>query len=115
MVYKYFDKKDEQTGTVNIFEDQQFPDELHEPITRKPVTRRRKVCSFYQDNIWVSDLAGIQLLSKCNKGVIFLLYITDIYSKYTSVVLLKDKKGIIITNAFQKFFDDAVCNQNKIG
>ena len=110
---RYFDKKDGQTGTVNISEDQQFADELHEPITRK--LQRWKVCSFYQDNIWVSDLAGIQLLSKCNKGVIFLLYITDIYSKYTSVVLLKDKKGIIITNAFQKIFDDAVCNQNKIG
>ena len=47
MVYTFFDKKDEQTETVNIFEDQQFTDELHEPITRKPVTRKRKVCSFY--------------------------------------------------------------------
>ena len=109
---RYFDKKDGQTGTVNISEDQQFADELHEPITRK--LQRWKVCSFYQDNIWVSDLAGMQSLSKFNKVVGFLLYITNIYNNHTSVVLLKDKKGIIITNVFQNPFDDCGCHQNKI-
>ena len=47
------------------------------------------------------DLADMQLLSKCNKGIRFLLCVIDIFSKYAWVVPLKDKKGISIFNAFQ--------------
>ena len=43
----------------------------------------------------------MQLISKYNKGFRFLLCAIDIYSKYAWVILLKDKKGDIITNAFQ--------------
>ena len=56
------------------------------------------------DNIWGADLADMQLLSKFNKGVHFLLCVIDVYSKYTWVIPLIDKKGITITNAFQKNF-----------
>ena len=45
----------------------------------------------------------MQLISKFNKGFRFLLCVTGIFSKYAWVVRLKDKKGITITNAFQKF------------
>ena len=43
----------------------------------------------------------MQLMSKFNKGFRFLLCVIDIYSKYAWVILLKDKKGITITNASQ--------------
>ena len=43
----------------------------------------------------------MQLLSRYNKGIRFLLYVIDIFSKYTWVVPLKDKKGISIVKAFQ--------------
>ena len=43
----------------------------------------------------------MQLLSKYNKGIRFLLCVLDIFSKYAWVVPLKDKKGIIIVKAFQ--------------
>ena len=43
----------------------------------------------------------MQLLSKCNKGIRFLLCVIDIFSKYAWVVPLKDKKGISIFKAFQ--------------
>ena len=33
---------------------------------------------------------------------------------YSCVVLLKDKKGIAITNAFQKILDESNCKPNKI-
>ena len=46
----------------------------------------------------------MQLISKFNKGFRFLLRVIDIYSKYAWVIPLKDKQGITITNAFQKFF-----------
>ena len=44
----------------------------------------------------------MQLISKFNKGFRFLLCIIDIYSKYAWDIHLKDKKGITITNDFQK-------------
>ena len=40
----------------------------------------------------------MQLMSKLNKGIRFLLRAIDIFGKYVSVVLLKEKK---IVNAFQ--------------
>ena len=56
----------------------------------------------------------MQLISKFNKGFRFLLCAIDIFSKYTWVVLLKDKKGVSIANAFQKILDDSKRNPNKI-
>ena len=44
----------------------------------------------------------MQSLSKYNKGIKHLLCIIDLFSKYTWVVPLKDKKGSSIINAFQK-------------
>ena len=41
-------------------------------------------------------------LSRYNKGNKYLLCAIDIFSKYVWVVLLKDKKGTSIVNAFQK-------------
>ena len=58
--------------------------------------------SSFIDNIWGADLADMQLISKCNKGVRFLLCVIDIYSKYTWVIALKDKKVITITKNFKR-------------
>ena len=44
----------------------------------------------------------MQLINKFNKRFRFLLCVIDIYSKYTWVISFKDKRGITITNAFQK-------------
>ena len=60
--------------------------------------------STFIDNIWGAGLADMQLISKVNKGFTFLLCVIDIYSKYTWVIPLKDKKEITINNAFQKDF-----------
>ena len=61
----------------------------------------------------------MQLISKFNKGFRFLLCVTEIFSKYAWVVLLKDKKGISIVNAFQKILKESTelhseCKPNKI-
>ena len=45
-----------------------------------------------------SDLADGQLISKFNEGIHFLLCVIDVFSKYTWVIPLKDKKGITIIN-----------------
>ena len=65
---------------------QQLAEDLQKPIIRK--LEKRKVYSSFTDNIWDADLADMQLISKYNKGVIFLLCVIDIYSKYAWVTLL---------------------------
>ena len=52
-------------------------------------------------------------MSKFNKGICFLLCVIDIFSKYTWVIPLKDKKAVTITNAFQKTLDDSKRKANK--
>ena len=77
----FFDKKT-SGGTVkneNI-SNKELAEELHKPIIRK--FNKRKVHSPFIDNIWGTDLADMQLISKFNKGFRFLLCVTDIYSKY---------------------------------
>ena len=44
----------------------------------------------------------MELISKIIKVICFLLSIIDIYSNYAWALLLKDKNGILITNAFPK-------------
>ena len=56
----------------------------------------------------------MQLISKFNKVFRFLLCVIDIFSKYAWVVPLKDKKGITITNAFQKILKESNRKPNKI-
>ena len=112
MVYKFFDLKVSGSGAKLIPENEQLANELHKPIIRK--FEKRKVYSTFKDNIWGVDLADIQLLSKYNKGIRFLLCVIDIFSKYAWVVLLKDKKGISIVKAFQIILKQSNRKPNKI-
>ena len=57
----------------------------------------------------------MQLLSKCNKGIRFLLGVIDIFSKYTWIVPLKDKKWISIAKEFQIILKQSIENQIKYG
>ena len=113
MVYKFFDKKSTGSGVnIPLKFNEQLTEELHKPIIRK--FKKRKVYSRFKDNIWGADLADMQLISEFNKGFRFLLCVTDIFSKYAWVVLLKDKKGISIVNAFQKILKKSDRKPNKI-
>ena len=114
MFYKFFDKKStaessylqrmgsgfkklkNTTKSISSI----LADELHKPIIKK--IDKRKVYSQFKDSIWGVDLADMQSLSRKNKGIKYLLYVIDLYSKYAFVIPLKDKKGISIVNAFEK-------------
>ena len=101
MVYKFLNKKSKGAGIKNkIKENQQLANELHKPVIRK--FKKRKVYSSFKDNIWGVDLADIQLISRCKKGIRYLLCAIDLFSKYAWVVPLKDKKGTTNVNAFQR-------------
>ena len=118
MVYKFFDKKSKGSGakhvnTKLIPQNEQLLDELHKPIIRK-FKKEKYIYSAFKDNIWGADLADMQLLSKHNKGIRFLLCVIDIFGKYAWVVPLKDKKGISIVKAFQIILKQSNRKPNKI-
>ena len=101
MVYKFSSIKSENISNKELAE------ELHKLIIIK--FNKRKVHSPFIDNIWGTDLAHMQLISKFNKGTCFLLCVIDIFSKYAWV-----KKGITITNAFQNILKESNRKPNKI-
>ena len=78
---------------------QELAKELHKPIIRK--FRKRKLHSSFIDNIRSADLVDMELINKFDKGIIFLLCVIGIFSKYTWVIPLKDK-NVTITNSFSK-------------
>ena len=77
MVYKFFDKKSAGSGVENL----KLADELHKSVIKR--FERRKVYSSFSDNIWGAGLADMQLLSKFNKGIKYLLLIV-----FLSMILL---------------------------
>ena len=54
-------------------------EELSKPIIRN--FKKRKVHSYFIDNIWGDDLADMQLISRFNNRFRFLLCVIDIFSK----------------------------------
>ena len=70
--------------------------------------------SSFKENIWGCDLADMQLISKYNEGIRYLLCAIELFSKYAWVVPLKDKKGTAIVNAFQKILSNSKRKLNKI-
>ena len=110
MVYKFCDKKSAGSGVTTlanesalnneIKQNAQSAKELLKPIIKK--FHKRRVYSGFKDDIWGADLADMQSISKLNKGTRFLLCVIDIFSKYAWVAPLNYKKGVTITNAFQK-------------
>ena len=79
-------------------------EELHKP-KRKNYPRRRIIVN-HIDEIFAADLVEMQKFAKLNKGYRYLLTCIDIFSKYSWVIPLKDKKGITIKNALQKIFKE---------
>lgn len=75
---------------------------------------KRKIYQSILDKIWGDDLEDMQLISKYNKRVIFMLWNFDIYGIYAWVVPLKDRKGITIANTFQKNIKESGRKPKKI-
>ena len=113
IVYKFFDRKSKGNGIKNeIKQKQQLANELHKPIIGK--FKKIKVYSSFKDNIWGVELADMQLISKYNKGISYLLCAINLFSKYAFVASLKDKKGIKIDNVFQSISNNLKRKPNKI-
>ena len=91
---------------------QQLANEFHTPIIEKK--KKKRVNSSFIDNNWGADLSDMQLIWKFNKGIRFLSCVIDLFSKYTCIISLKDKKDISIANAFRKVLNKSNRKTNKI-
>jgi len=78
---------------------EELADELHKPIKRN--FPKGRVIAHHVDDLWYYDLVDMQKLSKWNRGYKYLLMVLDILSKYGWIVLLKTKRGLEVSKAFQ--------------
>ena len=58
--------------------------------------REQKFIHPFKDNAWGVNLADMQSLSKCNRGIKYLFGAIDLFSKYAWVVPVKGKRGVTI-------------------
>ena len=82
-------------------------EELHKP--KRKNFPRRKIIVNHINEIFTADLVEMQKFAKLNKGYRYLLTCIDIFSKYSWVITLKDKKRINVKNALQKIFKQRKC------
>ena len=76
-------------------------EELHKPIKRKFEKRRVLVNGI--DRIWAADLVDMQVFSKFNRGIKYLLAVIDVFSKYGWLIPLKDKTGKSVASALKNY------------
>ena len=80
---------------------QKLSKELHKPNVR--TFEKRKVYSSFKDNIWVADIADMQLISKFNKGIRF-YYVLLIFSvNMHGLFLQKTRKVLQLLMLFRKY------------
>ena len=109
MVYKSFDKRTKGYGLNNEI----LAEGLHKPIIKN--FKRRKVYSSFKENIWGVYLANMSLISRFNNGIKYLLCVIDLFSRYSWVIPLKNKKGDSIVEGFKKILNNSNKNQIKYG
>ena len=83
MVYKIFNERTKGSGInlqANSLNNEILVEELHKPIIKN--FKRRKVYSSFKDNIWGVDLVDMQLISKYDKGIRYLLCVIYLFSRY---------------------------------
>ena len=68
----------------------------------------------FKGNIWAADLAEMESLSSKNKNVKYLLWITDVFTKYASVKALKDKKGKTVLSSFIEIVNESNRKPNEL-
>ena len=71
-----------------MLQSEEWAEELHKPIIKTFL--KRTVYSSFKENIWGADLADMQLISKFDKGIRFLLCYLQF--QYAWVAPLKDEK-----------------------
>ena len=68
----------------------------------------------FKNIIWAADLAKMGWLSYRNWGVIYLLCAIDVFTKYTCVKPLKEKKVKAVLHGFIETVYESKCKQNNL-
>ena len=105
MVYKFFNERTKVSGINNkgnLLVNSQLAEELHKPIIKN--FKRRKVYSSFKDDIWGVDLADMQLMSKYNKAIRYLLCVIDLFSRYAWVIPRKNKKEKVLFKDLKRYW-----------
>ena len=101
LIKQIIDKK-QKLGLGVENHDKILSEELHKP--KRKNYPRRKIIVNHIDEMFAADLVEMRKFTKLNKGYRYLLTCIDIFSKYSWVIPLKDKRGITIKNALEKIF-----------
>ena len=80
---------------------QKLSKELHKPNVR--TFEKRKVYSSFKDNIWVADIADMQLISKFNKGIRFYYVLLISSVNMHGLFLQKTRKVLQLLMLFRKY------------
>ena len=120
MVFMFLDKKSTGCGIAKLANEsviksmpnQQLANELQKPIISK--LKKNQIYSSIKDNICGVDLTDMQLISKYNKRIKYLLSVIDFFSKYARVVPLKHRKRITIVSTFQSISNSSKRKPHKI-
>lgn len=84
----------------------QFTYTLHKPI-RKTFTRNPTI-TLHPNRQWQADLVDMQKFSRSNNGFKYILTVTDIFSKFSHAVPLKDKTGASVVAALSQVFKNSM-------
>ena len=69
--------------------------------------KREKIIAGSMWEMWEGDLADLSSIKKYNDGYSFLLFVTDIFSKFAWIRPLKSKKAIEVTEAMDDILSEA--------
>ena len=67
------------------------------------------------DDIWAVDLIDMQVFSKDNNGIKYLLTVIDIFSKFVWIVPLRRKTGQEVANAFSRILKERRPSKKWVG
>ena len=84
---------------------QELAKELCKPIIGK--FEKQKIYTFFIDNTWSADPADMQLISKFNKGIHFLLCVIDIFKKMRMSYSFGKQKMYYIYQCFSKVLHES--------
>ena len=94
---------------MGIKEDSQ---ELFKQVIKK--YKRREFYARFTDYIWAADLLEMGSFSSFNHGIKYLLCAIDLYTKYTLVKLLNDKKAKTVRHVFIDILNESKHKPNKL-
>ena len=86
--------------------------ELQKSVIKK--FKRRKAYARFKDNIWAADLAEMGSLSSKNWGAKCLSCVINVFTKYSCIKPLKDKKAKLDFYGFIEIVNESKCKRNKL-